>query len=289
MHQPKWCTQATAVNNNTAVNVVEGYVISKMTGVRGLPGKRWYCVEWAGHDDTAEKLQGTDLGSAWPSDREPAAHVEGATDVNGNVAIDVFGAGRRTSTRPATTKTRTNPGARTANKRCKSRRGTRTHQIKAKCRPTGDFVPKKARRAVVRGKTKEDAGKLDKVCIGGNELKMVSVFRHLGSMIEYDCLAVDTRPAVVRSMFNQLHPLWKSTTLSTRVKLKIFRVSVGMMARYGSEAWALNEKTLKKLRGTVVQQLPSLHHRPNPQGRGGHRQLVRHHRDHPRPEAKVPR
>ena len=50
-------------------------------------------------------------------------------------------------------------------------------------------------------------------------------------------------------MFNQLHPLWESTTLSTRVKLKSFRVSVGMIARYGSEAWTLNEKTLKKLRG----------------------------------------
>ena len=38
-------------------------------------------------------------------------------------------------------------------------------------------------------------------------------------------------------------------TLSTRGKLKIFRVSVGMTARHGSEAWTLNEKTLKKLRG----------------------------------------
>ena len=50
-------------------------------------------------------------------------------------------------------------------------------------------------------------------------------------------------------MFNQLYPLWKATTLSTRVKLKIFRVSVGMMARHGSEARTLNEKTLKKMRG----------------------------------------
>jgi len=50
-------------------------------------------------------------------------------------------------------------------------------------------------------------------------------------MIEYDGntdIDVDTRLAVARSMFNQLYPLWKSTTLSTRVKLKIFRVSVGI-------------------------------------------------------------
>ena len=66
-------------------------------------------------------------------------------------------------------------------------------------------------------------------------------------MIEYDGntdLDVDTRLAVARSMFGRLcpdNPLWKLTTLSTRVKLKVFRVSVGrMMARYGSEAWALN-------------------------------------------------
>ena len=31
------------------------------------------------------------------------------------------------------------------------------HHSKAKCRPTCNVVPEKARRAVVRGKTKEDA------------------------------------------------------------------------------------------------------------------------------------
>ena len=120
---------------------------------------------------------------------------------------------------------------------------------------------------------------------------MVTVSRCLGSMIECDGnvdLDVDARLAVARSIFNQLHPLWKSTTLSTRVKLKIFRVSVGMTARHGSEAWTPNEETLKKLRGWCSS-CPVLHHRPNPQGRGGHRQLVRRHRDHPRPEAGVPR
>ena len=79
---------------------------------------------------------------------------------------------------------------------------------------------KEKRGAFVRGKTTEDVGKLDKVCIGGKELKMVTVSRCLGSMIECDGntdLDVDTRLAVARSTFNQLCPLWKSTTLSTRV------------------------------------------------------------------------
>ena len=89
MHQRKWCTQAAAVDNNAAVNVVEGYVINKMTEVRGPPDKRWYHVEWAGLNDSAEKLHGTDPGDAWPPNWEPAAHVEGATDINGNIATDL--------------------------------------------------------------------------------------------------------------------------------------------------------------------------------------------------------
>ena len=51
--------------------------------VRGPPDRRWY-------NDTAEKLHGTDQGGAWPSDWEPAAHVEGTTEANGDVATDVF-------------------------------------------------------------------------------------------------------------------------------------------------------------------------------------------------------
>ena len=90
-HQRKWCTQAAAVNDDTAVNVTEGCGVSKTTGVRGPPDKRRHCVEWAGFNDTAEKLHGTDpAGATRASDWEPAAHVEGATDVNGNVATDVF-------------------------------------------------------------------------------------------------------------------------------------------------------------------------------------------------------
>ena len=112
------------------------------------------------------------------------------------------------------------------------------HASKAKHRPTSDFVPKKARRAVVLGTTK--AGKLGKLCTGGKEQKMATVFRHIGSMIECDGNTdhdVDTRLAVASSMFNQLHPLMKSTTLSTKAKLKIFRVTVrwhGSEVRVGS-------------------------------------------------------
>ena len=209
-------------------------------------------MEWAGLSDSAEKLHGTDPGDAWPPNWEPAAHVEGATDINGNIATDVFWGRKKNANKDGDHQDKDKPRCPHCDKACKSQRGTRIPQSKAACRPTSDCVPKQARRPVVRGKTKEDAGKLDKVGIGGEEMTMVTVFRHLGSMIECDGntdLDVDTRLAVARSMFNQFCPLWKSTTLTPRVNLKIFRVSFGMTARHGSEAWTLDDKTLKKLRG----------------------------------------
>ena len=90
MHQRKWCTQAAAANDDAAVDVVEGHVVDETTEVCGPPDERWCFVGWAGFDDTTEKLHGTDPGDAWPLDWEPAAHVEGATDVDGDVATDVF-------------------------------------------------------------------------------------------------------------------------------------------------------------------------------------------------------
>ena len=252
MHRRKWRAQAAAVEDDVAVSVVEGHDVGKMAGVRGPPDGRWHCVEWAGFDDTAEKLHGTDPGDAWPSDWEPTAHVEGAMDVDGNVATDVFWGRKKNTDEAGDHQDEDEPRCPHCDGECESQRGARLHQRKAKCRPTSDFVPKKARRAVVRGKTKGDAGKLDEVCVGGEELKMVTASRCLGSMIEHDSdtdLDVDAWLAVARSTFNQLHPLWKSTTLSARVKLNLFRVSVGMMARHRSEAWTLDEKTLKKLRG----------------------------------------
>jgi len=135
------------------------------------------------------------------------------------------------------------------------------HQSKAKCRPTSDFVPWEARHPVVRGEAKEDAGKLDEVCVGGEELETVAASRRFGSTVECDAdadLDVDARRQVARSTFSQLHPLWKSTTLSARVKLKIFRASVGVTARCGPEAWALDEETLKELRGRRSSRLGEL-------------------------------
>ena len=81
-----------------------------------------------------------------------------------------FGAGRKTLTRPTTTRARTTPGARTVTRSASPRwRHSCGYQSKPKCRATSDFVPKKARCAVVRGKTNEDAGKLEKVCVSGKE------------------------------------------------------------------------------------------------------------------------
>ena len=53
-------------------------------------------------------------------------------------------------------------------------------------------------------------------------------------------------------MFNMMHPTWVAASprpLSKRMKIKIFKVSVCMMARCGSEAWTFTEAAMKKIRG----------------------------------------
>ena len=111
------------VNNNAAVNVVEGYVIDKMTEVHGPPDKRWHYVEWAGFNGTAEKLHGTAPGDAWLSDWEPAAHVEGATDINGNVATEVFWGRKKNIDTAGDHQDKDKPRCPHCDEECKSQRG----------------------------------------------------------------------------------------------------------------------------------------------------------------------
>ena len=60
---------------------------------------------------------------------------------------------------------------------------------------------------------------------------------------------VEARLGAARTTFNQMHPLWISTSLSTRAKMKLHEVSVVTIARRGSESWCLTAKARKKSNG----------------------------------------
>ena len=52
-----------------------------------------------------------------------------------------------------------------------------------------------------------------------------------------------------RTTFNQLYPIFVSKNLSTRLKVKIYGVSVCTIAHHGHESWCLTKKIIKKIKG----------------------------------------
>ena len=62
---------------------------------------------------------------------------------------------------------------------------------------------------------------------------------------------VNTRITMARTRFGKLHHLWKDKHLNLR--LRLYKSSVCSIMTYGSEAWALNESTIKKLNGANAQ------------------------------------
>ena len=60
---------------------------------------------------------------------------------------------------------------------------------------------------------------------------------------------VSTRIGMAAQAFNKLQNVWKSSTLSTSTKLKIYRSNVRSVLLYASETWRTNKKIESRLRG----------------------------------------
>ena len=249
-HQSMWCTQAAEAK----VVTEKTYKINKIIDCRGPPTNRWYHVSWQGKNTGKERMYNTEPGEKWPDTWEVADNVDGCTDDRGATHTDNFwGRGKfKNLAKDTDVQDPTRPRCPNCNLLCKSQRGLKIHLRWRKCKPVSKHIGIKTRRDVVRRKTKEDAGKLPKVNIQGKDLKTVTVFRYLGSLIESNGKTdrdVEARLGTARTMFNQLYSIFVSKNLSTRQKLKIYKVSVCMIARHGSESWYLTTKIIKKING----------------------------------------
>ena len=90
------------------------------------------------------------------------------------------------------------------------------------------------------------------VTVEGEPLEEVKDFKYLGSYISSDSninKEVSTRIGLAAQAFKKLNNMWKSTTLSTKTKLRMYQSNVRSTLRYASETWRTNKKLESKLQG----------------------------------------
>jgi len=89
-----------------------------------------------------------------------------------------------------------------------------------------------------------------RVTVAGYPLSETKSFKYFGAMFNAEALCdeeVKTRLARARGRMGKLVPLWRSSTVSNKLKARLIKTLVWPIATYGSEAWTLN----KELRGNL--------------------------------------
>ena len=93
--------------------------------------------------------------------------------------------------------------------------------------------------------------RLEKIKLRDEELEDVRIFTYLGSVVTSDGGEdedVKRRIGKARQAFNTpLGPVWNSTSISTKTKLRIFTTNVKSVLLYGSETWRVTRSISNKL------------------------------------------
>ncbi|XP_073668649.1 uncharacterized protein [Paramisgurnus dabryanus] len=99
------------------------------------------------------------------------------------------------------------------------------------------------------------------ITLGDSELKEVTSFTYLGSMVSARGGSdedIKARIGKARYAFITLRPVWRSTSLSVRNKIRIFNSNVKSVLLYGSETWRVTNTLTNKLQVFVNGCLRSL-------------------------------
>nr|XP_034311369.1 uncharacterized protein LOC117684225 [Crassostrea gigas] len=99
------------------------------------------------------------------------------------------------------------------------------------------------------------------VQVNGEPLEDVDTFTYLGSIITTSGgtdVYITSRINKARHVFAILKPVWTSSFITTRTKLRIFNSNVKSVLLYGSEGWKLRKDLTKKLRVFVNRCVPSI-------------------------------
>ena len=90
------------------------------------------------------------------------------------------------------------------------------------------------------------------VTVRGESLETVEDFKYLGSIISADSnieREISSRIGQAAYAFRKLNNIWKSTSIHTKTKLKIYKSNVRSILLYASETWRTNKKIESRLRG----------------------------------------
>ena len=93
-------------------------------------------------------------------------------------------------------------------------------------------------------------GKNTNITINQTLVEEVEKFTYLGSVVTPDGGAfkdVETRITKANYTFRTLINIWRSTTISTKTKLKIFNSNIKSVLLYGAETWLTNKQLIQKL------------------------------------------
>ena len=88
------------------------------------------------------------------------------------------------------------------------------------------------------------------IMMNDQKLEEVHSFKYLGSVITKDGSSdkdVGARIGQATSAFTRLDTIWKSNTLSFKVKVKIFKTLVVSIFLYGCESWTLKANTCRRI------------------------------------------
>ncbi|CAH8463514.1 unnamed protein product, partial [Heterobilharzia americana] len=99
------------------------------------------------------------------------------------------------------------------------------------------------------------------ITINGRNLKEVTSFTYLGSTVSTTGGTdedVKVRIGKARQAFISLKPVWRSSALSMRNKIRIFNTNVKSVLLYGSETWRVTKGISNKLQTFINNCLRSL-------------------------------
>ena len=90
----------------------------------------------------------------------------------------------------------------------------------------------------------------DGVSVAGERVEEVDEFTYLGSIVSNKGGTdedIQARIGKARQAFAMLRPIWRSTALTTKTKLRVFGSTVKAVLLYGSETWRLTKGLEQKL------------------------------------------
>ena len=90
------------------------------------------------------------------------------------------------------------------------------------------------------------------VTVRGKELEEAQDFKYLGRFISTDSnidREVSSRIGQAAQAFKRLNNIWKSTTLHTRTKLKIYKSSVRSVLLHAAQTWRTDRRLESRVRG----------------------------------------